>query len=601
MALGLYHRSIYLFMQALRHKSTNLWLAGLLLLYVAVASFAQQGYGLTVFGNFAQLLYQALAIFAFALNIGPARGHRRAFWICMAAGSSLWLAGQAVWTQYEVFWRRETPNPSYADVLFFLHTVPFIAAATLQPHAEFPEGDDELRQGLFDFAMLLVWWVFIYAYIVGPWHYIQENVTEFGPRYNTLYLIENLCVIAAFGFLWVRTRGSWRRVYLRIFVAHAIYTASSYVLNEAIDKGWYHTGGIYDIPLVASLLLQAYAGFYAYRNRLEPEPALVSVEKQSSWHGRLAALAVFSMPCFAFWDALMGETPDSIQHFRLLLTLGCMLILMMLLFFKQALLDRKLLRLLQTARQSYDDLQRLQNQLVQTEKLASIGRLVAGAAHEINNPLTAILGYSDLLVEERAIAPEHRDMAQKIRQQARRTKQLVQNFLTFAKQAPGSHSLLDLNAVVANALQLQELDMENRSIAIVRNLPSEPVVVNGDENQLLQMCVHIFHNAVDAMSEAHKKGVLTVTVAARDGKAELRCQDTGPGVKEPGRIFDPFYTTKAVGKGTGLGLSACYGIVRAHNGQIGCMNLPGGGALFIVTLPLATADQVADQVPASAH
>jgi two-component system, NtrC family, sensor kinase len=223
---------------------------------------------------------------------------------------------------------------------------------------------------------------------------------------------------------------------------------------------------------------------------------------------------------------------------------------------------------------------------VQTEKLASIGRLVAGAAHEINNPLTAILGYSDLLAGEKDIAPEHRAMADKIRQQARRTKHLVQNFLTFAKQAPVRHQTHDLNRIVANALQLQELDLGNRNIEMVLHLGEDPIPVSGDENHLLQLCVHLFNNAADAMSDAHGKGTLTVTVLRHEGKAEMQCQDTGPGVLEPARIFDPFYTTKAVGKGTGLGLSACYGIVRDHGGQIGCLNLPEGGALFVVSLPL---------------
>jgi signal transduction histidine kinase len=194
------------------------------------------------------------------------------------------------------------------------------------------------------------------------------------------------------------------------------------------------------------------------------------------------------------------------------------------------------------------------------------------------------------MVAETKLAPEHRDMAEKIRQQARRTKQLVQTFLTFAKQTPAAHSLIDLNAVVGSALQLQELDLSTRNIEMVRNLAAQPVMVHGDENHLVQLCVHIFNNVADAMAEAHGKGTLTVTVTSADGKAELRFRDTGPGVKEPDRIFDPFYTTKAVGKGTGLGLSACYGIVRDHGGFIGCTNLPEGGALFSVSLPLAPQD-----------
>lgn len=579
-------------MSFFRSRAVDLLLVAMLVLYGIVALVVPQGYGLTSFGNIAQALLQALAVFAYVVNVFPASRHTRAFWVCLSLGGTLWLAGQCMWIYYEVYLQQSVPNPFFADVLFFLHTVPLIAATTLQPQAEVPEGDHHLRLGYLDFGMLLVWWIFIYGYIVGPWQYIELNERNFGSRYNFLYLAENLFVIAAFGILWLRTRRAWRHVYMRLFLAYAVYAVSSFVLNVAIDNNFYYTGSIYDIPLVTAILLQAHTGFYALRTRLEYEPPLISVENQSSWHGRLAAAAVMTMPLFAFWDALSGSTPDNIQHFRLLLTLVCMLVLMLLLFFKQNLLDSKLMSLLQQSRVSYDNLQRLQGQLIQTEKLVSIGRLVAGAAHEINNPLTAILGYSDLLVEEKAIAPEHRDMAIKIRQQARRTKQLVQNFLTFAKQSPVNKERLDLTAIIANALQLQELDLSPKQIDTVRRLPETEVLINGDENHLLQLCVHIFTNASEAMAEAHGKGTLTVSLQVEDGKAVMRCQDTGPGVQDPTRIFDPFYTTKAVGKGTGLGLSACYGIVRDHGGLISCTNLPEGGALFEVSLPLAAEEKM---------
>ncbi|HUS19685.1 MAG TPA: HAMP domain-containing sensor histidine kinase [Terriglobales bacterium] len=575
-------------MSILRSKNVNIWLLAILVVYALVALVAPRGYGLATFGNLGQALLQAVAVAAFLLNAKLAGKHRRAFWVCLAMGGALWFAGQCMWVYYEVILKLPVPNPFSADILFFLHTVPLIAATTLQPHAELTGDDHHFRLGYFDFAMLLVWWVFIYGYIVGPWQYVELDERTFGSRYNFLYLAENLFVIAAFGVLWLRTNRSWRRVYGRLFLTYAVYASSSYVLNVAIDNHVYYTGSIYDIPLVAAILLQAYTALFALRTPLEQEPALISVASQNSWHGRLAAAAVISMPLFAFWDALAESTPDSIQHFRLLLTLACMLLLMLLLFFKQSLLEGKLISLLQESRNSYDDLQRIQGQLVQTEKLASIGRLVAGAAHEINNPLTAILGYSDLLIEDNQLAAEQLDMAQKIRQQARRTKQLVQNFLTFATQAPMRMRPLDFNLVVANGLQLQELDSGHKDVKSVRRLPDSPVVVNGDENHLLQMCVHIFNNAAEAMVGAHGRGVLTVSLEVNETHAVLKCRDTGPGVAEPGRIFDPFYTTKAVGKGTGLGLSACYGIVRDHGGLIGCTNLPGGGALFEVTLPLAT-------------
>ncbi|HUQ49665.1 MAG TPA: HAMP domain-containing sensor histidine kinase [Terriglobales bacterium] len=577
-------------MQFFKSKKTNTLLLGLLLLYAAAALFVKKSIELAVFANFAQAFYQALAVFALLLNVPNSTKHKRAFWMGLGAGGALWFGGQCFWVYYEVFLQTEIPNPFIADIFFFLHTVPILAACSLQPHADFPDGDHRLRLGYFDFAILLVWWIFIYGYIVGPWQYVVPNEREFGSRYNFLYLAENLIVIAAFGVLWLRTQKSWRSIYRNLFFASAIYASSSFVINVSIDLKVYYTGGLNDIPLISSILLYAYVGFTAYRKRLEPEPALVSVQAQTFWHSRLAALAMISMPIFAAWAIIAPSQQDGIKSFRLVLTLAAMVLLMLLAFVKQNVLDKKMISLVRETRDAYENLQKLQTQLLQTEKLASMGRLVAGAAHEINNPLTAILGYSELLAEDSASDPPRREMAEKIRQQARRTKQLVQNLLTFAKQSPINMTTLDLGAIVNNALQLRELDLENKKILTVRKLPSAPVFIRGDENHLLQMCLHIFNNAVDAMTESRGGGTLTVTVESADSKAVLTCEDTGPGITEIGRIFDPFYTTKAVGKGTGLGLSACYGIVRDHGGEITTANSPTGGAVFVITLPLSNGD-----------
>jgi signal transduction histidine kinase len=139
---------------------------------------------------------------------------------------------------------------------------------------------------------------------------------------------------------------------------------------------------------------------------LEQEPAVLSLQTQTYWHSRFAGLALFSMPIFALFAAIDSGVGPAIQRYRVLLTLVSMLVLILLLSLKQDMLQRKLIGLLRESRDSYEDLQRIQGSLVQAEKLASIGRLVAGAAHEINNPLTAILGYSDLLADDDSVATD---------------------------------------------------------------------------------------------------------------------------------------------------------------------------------------------------
>ncbi len=542
-------------------------------------------------GNAGQSLILAAATCTALLNVRRARKQGLPFWALTSFGFFLWFVSQMIWTYYESILRAEVPNAYSGDVLFFLHMVPLIAAASTQLHAE-PMGERSTRFGYLDFSLLLVWWFFLYAYLVGPWQFVQRDELAFGMRYNILYAVENLTLLIALCVLWLRAT-SWKRVYAHLLAAYVIYGVSSLTINIAVDRKGYYTGSLYDVPLVASMAWCAYAGFLAFKSDPAPERPLLSAQAQTRWHSRLAMVALFTMPFFAAWAATDTAVGPAIQRYRLLLTLAAMLMLTLLLCFKEELLQRKLVGLLDESRRSYESLQLLQEDLLQKEKLAAIGKLVAGAAHEINNPLTAILGYSSLVADDPQLNPVQRSTIAKIMAQARRTKALVSSLLTFAKQTPMERSVLDLNTVVNNAVQLHELDRDTQNVNIVRNLHPDLPAIWGDKNHLLQACFHILDNAVEAMQEAHGKGTATLTTSFEGGKVLLRCADTGPGVADPGKIFDPFYTTKEVGKGSGLGLSACYGIVRDHGGEIKCENRIFGGAEFTLSFPPAEKEQQA--------
>jgi two-component system NtrC family sensor kinase len=224
-------------------------------------------------------------------------------------------------------------------------------------------------------------------------------------------------------------------------------------------------------------------------------------------------------------------------------------------------------------------------QFVQSEKLASIGQLVGGVAHEINNPLTAILGYSDLLAEDPTVDSRARNVAEKIREQARRTKTLVNNLLSFARQAPSDRrGLLDVNTIVNTAVQFRRVDLRGKNIRIDVQTSTNIPEVRADANQLLQVFCNIINNAVDSMNHVGG-GTLTVRTSLEKGNAVILFSDTGTGIREPQLVFDPFYTTKPVGQGTGLGLSICYGLVHDQGGKITCQNSLEGGATFRVELP----------------
>jgi PAS domain S-box-containing protein len=229
----------------------------------------------------------------------------------------------------------------------------------------------------------------------------------------------------------------------------------------------------------------------------------------------------------------------------------------------------------------------LQAKLMHTEKMAAVGQLVSGVAHEVNNPLTAILGFADLLMENPAVPPEAKKDLRVILQEAQRTKQIVQNLLSFARQMPPQRRPLQINTILSRTIQLRAYDFSSHGIEIVEQFHSNLPEVVGDSHQLQQVFLNIINNAYDAVRETGRAARIEIITSSSSGFAEISFRDNGCGIAHPERIFDPFFTTKEVGKGTGLGLSICYGIVREHAGEIFCHNNETGpGATFIVRLPI---------------
>jgi two-component system NtrC family sensor kinase len=228
----------------------------------------------------------------------------------------------------------------------------------------------------------------------------------------------------------------------------------------------------------------------------------------------------------------------------------------------------------------------LQAKLVHTEKLAAVGQLVSGVAHEVNNPLTAILGFADLLMENPELPESARRDLRVILQEAQRTKQIVQNLLSFARQMPPQRRPLQLNQILGRTLQLRAYDFSSHGVEVVQNFHETLPEVIGDSHQLQQVFLNIINNAYDAVRECNRPPRIEIMTDASEGFAEVVFRDNGNGIEHIERIFDPFFTTKEVGKGTGLGLSICYGIVREHGGDISCHNNESGpGATFVVRLP----------------
>ena len=229
----------------------------------------------------------------------------------------------------------------------------------------------------------------------------------------------------------------------------------------------------------------------------------------------------------------------------------------------------------------------LQAKLMHAEKMAAVGQLVSGVAHEVNNPLTAILGFADLLMENPELPESARKDLRVILQEAQRTKQIVQNLLSFARQMPPQRKPVQLNSILHRTVQLRSYDFQSHGIEVIEQFDQELPSVIGDSHQLQQVFLNILNNAYDAVREVGRKPRIEITTAGVAGFVEISFRDNGHGISHPERIFDPFFTTKEVGKGTGLGLSICYGIVHEHGGEILCHNnADSDGATFIVRFPV---------------
>jgi len=227
------------------------------------------------------------------------------------------------------------------------------------------------------------------------------------------------------------------------------------------------------------------------------------------------------------------------------------------------------------------------DRIMESEKLATIGRLAAGIAHEINNPIGGILLYSNLLLESTPESDPRRENMAKIVAQAERARTIVRGLLDFSRQTPSAVDRVDLNRIVSGVLALLERHPAAQNIEVRAELSAEPLWVRADVSRLEQVFINIVVNALEAMDGS---GSLTVRsgLSERSGFCRVAITDTGPGIAEENksRLFEPFFTTKEVGRGIGLGLAISYGIVQQHHGDIAVQSAPGAGATFRVLLPV---------------
>jgi PAS domain S-box-containing protein len=249
------------------------------------------------------------------------------------------------------------------------------------------------------------------------------------------------------------------------------------------------------------------------------------------------------------------------------------------------------------------DLKRLEEQLIQAEKLAAMGQMLAGVAHELNNPLTAILGVTELVREREGLDESMKRQLDLTHRQARRAARIVQNLLEFSRPASPQKKPIDLSTIIERTLQLHEHSLRRNQVEVEFTPRTDVPPILGDANRLIQVFLNLISNAEQAIREVRESGRIQIRLTSSSGSVIVTVQDDGVGISPEAmpRLFDPFYTTKRPGGGTGLGLSICLSIAREHGGTIQAETLPGGGSAFRVYLPSAVEPPETPAEPLSAQ
>jgi signal transduction histidine kinase len=540
-------------------------------------------FALTAFSDWIQCFLLLSGTLAFVPIVLRSHGRLRLFWALLALGTAFWFSYQVVWTYYEVWLRQDVPELCAADIVLFLHIVPMMAALALRPHAPQAEYSSRLRN--LDFALMMFWWIYLYVFAVMSWQYVVADIDAYNTNLNLLYLIEKLAFLGTLFVFFLKSTGDWKILYGNLFGASMTYATASYFANWAIGRNVYYSGSFYDVPLVASMAWITLIGLWSQRHQLQPATG-VSSTLHGVWLARLGMVTVFSLPLFAAFAMSETSIAPRVRSFRLLLTLSAALWMGVMVFVRQRLLDRELFRLLNQSRESLANLKRLQAQITESEKLASIVQFVGGAAHELNNPITAMLGYSDLLMST-SLSPEQQGLAEKIGQHVRRTRALVASLLSFAKQGPAAMAPVDLRTVLRTAIKLSEPVWQALKIEVRTDLQPNLPSVMGDSNQLLQVCVQILNNALHAADHSGSR-ILNVSLDHKNGAAIILVSDHDFALV-PNSVVESEHTMPESAPGqplSGMGLSACKGILQQHHGTISWQQGNTVGITIRVELPV---------------
>lgn len=569
--------------------------AALLACSLLAGTLLPKGLLLTAIGDLLQVGLIAAATLVAFQNFRRSHANVRGFWLLIFVGALLWLASLVLWSVFELWFQRPDPDLPVVDILLFVKLVPLTAAFALNPHTS-PDSHSRTF-GLLDLSILMIYSLYLFAYYVFAYRLLPGAAGIYNFHFNLADAVGNQIFTLAAAFYLFRAQGPWRAMFRIYFLAAALYGLGSDLGNVAIDQGGYYTGSLYDVPLIASLA--AFLSFCLLGRALlsdqasatpPPPPPDDLHEPHTFYSSHLAMLVTLSAPVIGIW-LLTHESAHELFAFRLVITLVTIFLLTLLLSIKQDVLAASLIGTLQRLSDTYSTIERFKNHLAQSEKLASLGGLVAQIANQIKGAMANIRELSEGISLRRDADPRVPAMAGKINQYAQRTDALVQNMLRFAQETPLELVSVEVKPLIESALHLSRIS-KLPDIRVELNQTGSSPLVRGDSSQLLHVFLQIIANAVEELEEVGG-GTLDISIFPAGSQVSIQFADSGRGIQEPEHLFEPFYTTKPVGKGTGMGLSTCYGIIQQHDGEISARNRAEGGAAFVILLPAAASPDAA--------
>ena len=574
---------------------------GFLLLY-AILSLAA-GQRAAWLGDLAQLV-PPLAFAAIAFTLARrSRGQARVFWNLNAVYGLVWAAAQAGWAYYDLM-RAGVPAISPTDPIFFASSIPLAAALYGRPERDRPRWIFDIV--LLDLVLIALFALFVYIYFVVSIAVTDGPGTVYGDNLTQLLNARSLILAIWAAWIWHTSAAGWKRM-LGVYAAGLTLAFIGGLVYDLVARLGHHTpNAIYDLAWMVPFVVMSLAGALAYDDRLF-EPA-----EDAPPLSRLPVVSVFAL-------TLMVAIPAIDEVARRLLTvapataaLRTRLALAMLMPFGIVVVIREYLSRRALLRASHE-LASTRELLVQKEKMAAVGQLVSGVAHELNNPLQGVLGYAEFLLAGRPASGDTEEL-RAIRDNANRAAGIVRNLMTFASPSASARSWHEMNRVVRDAVAIREPHLQtagiNHRVDGADRLPLvyidrarlENVLVNLIQNAEAAIAARRAGHAPNALVPNRAPGEIVITTRWWGGPDRILVEvaDNGSGLKDEdlSRVFDPFFTTREVGQGTGLGLSICYGIVREHGGKMAARNAALGGAVFTVELPvmaesLATASAAA--------